>query len=103
MTCSCDFCSNLACLKGVISRLIHRSHHPLTRSRHRRAVASNWPSALVASTAAAEAALADSVASVLAFHEEFFVRHDRLLPMRLPSMLHLGLIVRDGHHQKRRA
>jgi hypothetical protein len=50
------------------------------------------------STAAAEAALADSVASVLALHEEFFVCHDRLVRMRLPAMLHVGLIVGNADH-----
>src|SRR5260370_23142310 len=52
---------------------------------------------ILRSTAAAEAALADSVASVLALHEEFFVCHDRLVRVRLPPMLHLGLIVGDAH------
>src|SRR6266481_156843 len=58
---------------------------------------------ILRSTAAAEAALADSVASVLALHEEFFVRHDRLVRMRLPAMLHVGLIVGNADHQTRGA
>src|ERR1700687_4952994 len=55
------------------------------------------------STAAAEAALADREASVLALHEEFFVGHDRLVRMLLPAMRHIGLIVGDADHQTRGA
>src|SRR5664279_5851870 len=54
---------------------------------------------ILGSTAAPEAALAESVASVLALHEEFFVRHDRLVRMRLSTMLHVGLIVGNTDHQ----
>src|SRR5450756_1651955 len=58
---------------------------------------------ILRSTAAAEAALAESVAGVLTLHEEFFVRHDRLARMRLPAMLHVGLIIGNADHQTRGA
>src|SRR5260370_39674103 len=53
------------------------------------------------STAAAEAALANREASVLALHEEFLVGHDRLPRVPPAAVLHVGLIVGDAGQQTR--
>jgi len=67
------------------------------------ALAAAAASGLVVLAAAAKAALANGVARVLALNEEFFVSHDRLARMRLPAMLHVGLIVGNADHQARGA
>src|ERR1019366_2163503 len=55
------------------------------------------------SAAAAEAALADGVAGVLALHEELLVGHHRLIRMGRPAVLDVGLIIGDADHQTGRA
>src|SRR5438067_9245286 len=51
------------------------------------------------SAAASEPTFAHGIAGVLAFAEEFFICHDRLVWMKSPPVLHVGLIVGDPNHQ----
>jgi hypothetical protein len=57
------------------------------------------PSTEMFSAAALEPALAHGVPGVLAFAKEFFVAHDRLVRMKSPPVLHVGLIVGYSDHE----
>jgi hypothetical protein len=53
------------------------------------------------SAAASEATPPDSVAGLLAFSEELYIRHDRLIGMIRPPMRNVCLVIGNTDHQTR--